>query len=89
MNAGLDPVTTMEKYKERIRFIHLKDGIPKNPSAPESKPIGKSVGLGVLPAKEVIAKAGELGITMIVESEDLDPNGLAEVKRCIDFLKSL
>ena len=30
----------------------------------------------------------ELGLTMVVESEGLDPTGLEESKRCIDYLKA-
>ena len=32
-------------------------------------------------------KALEMGLTIVVESEGLDPTGLEEVKRCIEFLK--
>ena len=30
-----------------------------------------------------------LGMEMVVESEGLEPTGLEEVKRCIDFLKEV
>ena len=88
-NAGLDPVEVIEKYRDRISVIHLKDGIAQDLSDPESKPQGRSLGLGNAPVEAVRKKALELGITMVVESEDLDPTGLEEVKRCIDFLKTL
>ena len=35
-----------------------------------------------------IRLTGKQGIRMVVESEGLDPTGLEEVKRCIDFLKA-
>ena len=38
--------------------------------------------------KEVRQAAIELGFPMIVESEGLDPTGLEESKRCIDYLKA-
>ena len=85
-NAGLDPVDVIEKYKDRVRFIHLKDGIPQDLNDPESKPQGRSLGSGITPIEKVINKAHKLGITMVVESEDLSPTGPEEVKRCIDFL---
>ena len=88
-NAGLDPVELMEKYKDRISFIHLKDGIPQDLNDPDSRPEGRSVGSGNAPVKAVRTKAIELGITMVIESEDLSPSGPEEVKRCIDFLKSI
>ena len=39
--------------------------------------------------EEVRQKAMKMGLTVVVESEGLDPTGLEEVKRCIDFLKAL
>ena len=38
---------------------------------------------------EVRAKAMELGMHMVVESETLQPDGISEVKRCMNFLRSL
>lgn len=83
-HAGVDPVEFLEKYRDRIRFVHLKDGLSENGRA-----IGKSLGLGKAPILAVREKALEYGMTLIVESEGLEPNGIEEVKRCIDFLKAL
>ena len=83
-HAGVDPVKLMDDYKDRISLIHLKDGISE-----EGRAIGKSLGLGKAPVLAVREKAISLGITMIVESEGLEPTGLAESKRCIGFLKTL
>ena len=88
-NAGKDPLQVLEQYKDRIRFIHLKDGFAQDHSNPESKPIGKSLGSGSAPVEAVRKKAIELGFTMVVESEGLEPTGLEEVKRCIDHLQML
>ncbi len=85
-NAGLDPVATMEKYRDRVSFIHLKDGIPASGG---EKAIGKSVGSGQAPVEAVRKKAIEMGANIVIESEGLEPTGLEEVKRCIDFLKGL
>lgn len=78
--AGRDPIALLDRLKDRISVIHLKDGIGKE---------GRSLGEGNAPVKDVIAKAKELGIAMVVESEGLKPTGLEEVKRCIDFLKTV
>ncbi|MBE6546813.1 MAG: sugar phosphate isomerase/epimerase [Ruminococcaceae bacterium] len=88
-NAGLRAIDVMEKYRDRLAFIHLKDGIPQERSDPNGHAQGKSIGSGEAPIKEVRQKAKEMGLTIVVESEGLEPNGLAEVKRCIDFLKKL
>ncbi len=87
-NAGLDPLEMMETYKDRMYFVHLKDGIPQDRTNPESKIEGKSLGSGKAPAAAVRKKAIEMGLTIVVESEDLSPSGPEEVTRCMDFLKA-
>ena len=87
-NAGLDPLEMMETYRDRMYFIHLKDGIPQDRTNPESKIEGKSLGSGKAPAAAVRKKAIEMGLTIVVESEDLSPSGPEEVARCMDFLKA-
>ena len=79
--AGKDPVEFLNQHKDRISVIHLKDGVGGHE--------GKSLGLGKAPVKEVRETALALGMEMVVESEGLEPTGLEEVKRCIDFLKTL
>lgn len=93
-NAGLDPVAYCESLKDRIRVIHLKDGIP---SVPENRNIdqvhdgvvGKSTGEGEAPVKAVREWALKNEVLMVIESEGLEPTGPAEVKRCIDYLRTL
>ncbi len=93
-NTGIDVVGYLEKNKDRIRVIHLKDGIP---SAVENRNfehvndgvVGLSVGMGKAPVKEIREWASKNGVLMVVESEGLDPTGLEEVGRCIDFLRTL
>lgn len=79
--GGLDPVTMMEWLKDRIVFIHLKDG--------GGRYDGRSLGQGAAPVRRVHNKAKELGIRMIVESEGCNPTGPEEVKRCYDYLMSI
>ena len=50
---------------------------------------GQSLGSGKAPVKAVRDWALANNIMMIVESENLDPNGIEEVKRCMDYLRSL
>ena len=87
-NAGLDPIEMLEKYQGRMSFVHLKDGFAQDLNNPESKPVGKSLGSGAAPAAAVRKKAIEMGLTIVVESEDLSPSGPEEVARCMDFLKA-
>lgn len=78
--AGKDPVALMEQLKDRLRFIHIKDGYENG----EGMPLGQ----GTAPVADVYKKAIELGIPMVVESETLKPDGLTEAKICYEYLKS-
>ena len=93
-NAGIDPVPYLEAHKDRIRVIHLKDGdIPtegtRDYATAHDGVKGKSLGSGMAPVKAVRDWALANNVLMVVESEGLDPTGPEEVKRCIDFLRSL
>ena len=93
-NAGIDPVPYCEAHKDRIRMIHLKDGIlPKARELRYDNPRegvkDTSLGLGEAPIREIREWALANGVMMIVESEGLNPSGLEEVQRCIDYLRTL
>lgn len=88
-NAGLDPLKVLEQYRGRVKFIHLKDGIAEDLNNKESRAIGKSLGLGDAPVKAVRQRAIEMGLSIVVESENLEPNGPEEVGRCIEYLRVL
>ena len=93
-NAGIDVIPYLEAHKDRIRVIHLKDGIP---SVDENKDFEKvhwgvkgfSVGEGRAPIKAIREWANQNNVLMVIESEGLNPTGLQEVERCITFLKGL
>lgn len=78
-NAGADPVQVIERLKDRITVIHLKDGILGG----EGRPLGD----GNAPVGEVLEKAVQMGIDIIVESEELTPSGPDEARRCMNYLK--
>jgi sugar phosphate isomerase/epimerase len=76
-----NPIALMEKIKDRLISIHMKDGDPNGNGAP--------LGMGTAPVEEVWHKARELGLPMIVESETQTPDGPTEAKICIEYLKNL
>ena len=86
-NAGLDPVATLERLAHRVPVIHIKDGIAA--AEPAGHADGKPLGAGAAPIAAVRAKAIELGMELVVESETLTPDGPTEAKVCIDWLKSV
>lgn len=77
--AGVDPVAVMERLRDRIRVIHLKDGFKDG----RGMPLGK----GEAPLDSVISYAEKNGITMVVESETLTPSGLEEAEICMNYLR--
>ncbi len=79
--AGKDPVALMEEYKDRLVFIHIKDGSADGHGTP--------LGMGTAPVKAVFAKAVEMGIPMVVESETCTPSGADEAQICINYLREL
>jgi len=80
-HAGQDPVATITRLKDRIRVIHIKDGM-KNGQ-------GKPLGMGEAPVDAVYSSAVALGMLMVVESETLEPDGLTEARICYEYLKKL
>ena len=78
--ADVDPLALMDKLRDRISVVHVKDGTMER---------GLSLGLGTAPVREVVAVCKERGIDMVVESEEQEPDGISEVRRCIEFLKTL
>ncbi|MBE6584640.1 MAG: sugar phosphate isomerase/epimerase [Ruminococcaceae bacterium] len=85
-NAGIDSVKILEKLKDRISVIHLKDGFRAHDGEGAK---GMSLGSGEAPVKAVIDAADRMGFKMVVESETLSPTGIEEVTRCINYLNSL
>ena len=80
-NAGCDPLSTMKRLAGRLCSIHLKDGFKGGK--------GMALGEGEAPVKAVRDLAAELGLPIVVESETLDPTGIAEVGRCMEYLRSI
>lgn len=78
--AGLDPVALLCRLGDRVRVIHLKDGLASGE--------GRALGEGTAPVLAVREYAIENGLLTVVESEDCNPTGTEEVARCMKYLKS-
>lgn len=79
--AGRDPIQVITDLKDRVHVIHLKDG--------DRNKVGYPLGDGEAPVAAIRERAIELGMMMVVESENLKPDGISEVTRCFDYLMSL
>lgn len=78
--AGFSARGIMERLKDRMDFIHIKDGFKGG----EGMPLGK----GEAPLRDVYDCAKENNMLMIVESESLKPDGVTEAQICYDWLKA-
>jgi sugar phosphate isomerase/epimerase len=79
--VGLDPVALMEQYGERVQSIHLKDGLQSGVELP--------LGQGEIDLPRIYREAKRRKLTVIAESETLNPSGLAEAEICFEYLKRL
>ena len=79
--AKQDPLALLDRLKDRIRSIHLKDGTPEGH--------GYSLGMVAAPVAAIRQKAIDYGFGIVVESEGCEPTGKEEVQRCIDYLHTL
>lgn len=76
-----NPIAFLERVKDRLIFVHMKDGSPDGHGTP--------LGMGDAPVAEVYRWVRAQGIPMVVESETCKPDGITEAKICIEYLKSL
>lgn len=76
-----NPIKLLDRLGDRVKVIHVKDG--------DADGNGTPLGLGTAPVADVYAKAIEMGLPMVVESETCKPDGMTEAKICIEYLKSL
>lgn len=93
-NAGVDVLSFLEQHKSRIRVIHIKDGVPTDVANRSYDHVhdnvtGYSLGLGEAPVKAVCDWAEKNNVLCVVESEGLDPTGIEEVARCIEYLRTI
>ena len=79
--SHVNPIDLINRLKDRISIIHVKDGDDNR----KSLPLGK----GTAPVAEAVALAKKLGYMMIVESDTCDPSGIEEARISFEYLKSL
>lgn len=92
-NCGLDPISFLEKYSSRIRFIHLKDGTYPTDAERDYTNIHEGAsstvtGQGMVPVDKIVKWARANGKEIIVEVE-CKGMGATVTKECIDYLRSI
>ena len=86
--AGFDPVKFLEQHHGRISTIHIKDRKRnRGGKQGENVPLGE----GDTPVKEVLLlmKKNRYPITGMIEYEYNGADTIAEVRRCLDFIKNV
>lgn len=79
--AGIDNYKYITENKDDICLLHVKDGLDRKPRA---------LGEGDCDVAAVVKAAKDAGIEwLVVENDDPVPNGIEDVKRSINYLKTL
>ena len=79
-HAGVDVIEYLMKYKDRVKLIHLKDGIGNEL---------KAIGEGTAPVKQVIELMQKWPIEwVIVENDEPSPTGLKDIERSMICIKN-
>ena len=78
-----DMATVVERLKDRVKVLHIKDGFGDKVTR------GIPLGRGTSPVRDCVAYGYRNSIPMIVENETYFPSGLDEIKMSIDYLRSL
>ena len=76
-----NPIALLERLKDRVRVIHLRDGDAEGNGAP--------LGMGSAPVADVYKKAVEMGLFMVVENGKTAYDSLTGAKMGIEYLKAL
>jgi len=96
--GGADPISLLEKYKDRYHLMHIKDmkkkvtfaGDGGNPSQwIELFPFMTSAGSGVLDLKNILTKAKESGVKHFYVEQDMVADPQVALKKSFDYLASL
>lgn len=78
--AGIDTLALMDRYKDRIRYVHFKDYVGK--TGPGYMDIDFcAVGEGLVDVEAIAAKAVEIGAQWVVAEQDLHKKDVLEDAR--------
>ncbi|KRE36482.1 sugar phosphate isomerase/epimerase family protein [Paenibacillus sp. Soil724D2] len=95
--AGMDPVTVMRRYKDRIAYMHIKDVTPDDPdrskfpvlTGDEALPIFCELGLGTIDFPAVVRLLEEIHYDgwMTIEIDQSTSTPLNSLKVCRDYVE--
>ncbi len=93
-NARVDTIKFLDEYKDRVRVLHIKDGIPckEENVCFENRRVGlyhRPVGYGENDIKAIHTWAVKNNVLMVVENENDGRTSLEYSKMSIDYLRTL
>ena len=78
--AGVDAIEYLDKYKDRIALVHIKDGDEKQ---------GLPAGTGKVEIKKIVEHAQSLGVEWFILEDETEGNQFGAVKTGIDNIFAL
>jgi len=86
VRSGLDPVAALRRMKGRIRSVHLKDVVAREPKARDVR-----FGDGVGKIREILAELKSLGYRgyVTIEYESLGDHVVEDVRQCVAFVRTV
>ncbi len=80
-HAGIDNYKYITEHKDDILLIHIKDGVDGQPKALKE---------GNCDLDAIVKAAKEINLEwLILENDDPEPDGLSDVKRSMEYLKTI
>lgn len=84
--AKLDPVSCMKQYRDRLKYIHIKDFLDLSTLFPQFC----AIGTGKMDNREILSQAESLGVEWVVVEQDNSKIDVMEsAKLSIEYLKHL
>ena len=91
--AGGDPVALMDRYRDRVRMLHIKDrkaGFPTSQDLGEAAEHFAEVGTGTIHWEPIIAKAKSIGVKhFFVEQDTIVGDPIQSVKTSYSHARAL
>jgi sugar phosphate isomerase/epimerase len=90
--AGRDPVAMIDKHRDRVRLLHLKDRPAGQPTSQRVDSEGQAfldVGAGALDWPAILAKANDVGVEhLFVERDKGEMPALESLRASFGYLQS-
>lgn len=91
--GGLDPIKTMQRLKDRVSQVHLKDLLPGSKTQHDEGKVPheafKELGAGSIDMAEVLTVAAQIGVQQCHVEQDQSPAPLNSIQMSMKHLRAL